>query len=62
MWIARDEDESLWIYDTKPIKGDNEWVIANTTGGCCKIGDGDLDEFDGVKWKDDEPKELILKQ
>ena len=28
----------------------------------CHIGDGDLDEFDGVKWKDDEPKELILKQ
>ena len=60
MWIARDEDESLWIYDTKPIKGDTGWVMANTTGGCSVV-DSELDGFEEVKWEDEEPRELIIK-
>lgn len=60
MWIARDEDESLWIYDTKPIKGATGWVIANTTGRCCEI-DGNLDGFEDIKWEDENPRELVLK-
>lgn len=61
MYVVRDKDKSLWLYDTKPIKGDTEWVIDNTTGGYCRIDDYDLDGFEDVKWEDDEPKELILK-
>lgn len=61
MYVARDKDRRLWLYDTKPIKGDTGWVIANTTGGCCRIDDGDLDGFEDVKWEDEEPREIILK-
>lgn len=60
MWIARDEDGSLWLYNTKPEKGDKAWILTNTTGGCCKI-DEELDGFEDVKWEDEEPRELILK-
>lgn len=68
MWIARDKNGSLWLYDTKPIKGDVRWIMANTTGGCCKIEDDDYfpiriwkGVFLEVKWEDEEPRELILK-
>lgn len=60
MWIARDKDGSLWLHDTKPEKGINEWVIPNSTGGACEI-DSDIEGFEDVKWEDEEPRELILK-
>ena len=60
MWIARDENGLVYIYDTKPLKDEHEWVIPNSIGGCCII-DSELDSFEGVKWEDEEPRELILK-
>lgn len=59
MWIARDKDDSLWLYDTKPTKGIYAWEIPES-GNACEIGDY-LDGFGEVKWSDEEPRELILK-
>lgn len=61
MWIARDKNGSLWLYDTKPVKDSREWVIPNTCGGYCKILESNLDVFEEIMWEDDEPRELILK-
>ena len=27
LWIARNEDGSLWMFDDKPIKIENFWVV-----------------------------------
>lgn len=60
MWVARDENGLVYIYDTKPAKDKHQWVIPNSTGGCSII-DSELDDFKEVKWEDEEPRELILK-
>lgn len=55
MWIARDENGSLFIYEEKPRKYKNKWESTNG-----KIeGIFELDyAFPEVKWEDEEPKEL----
>ena len=60
MWLARDEDGLVYIYDAKPAKDKHEWVIPNSTGGYSVI-DSELDGFEEVKWSDPEPRELVLK-
>ena len=60
MWLARDMNDDLCIYDTKPIKDKYEWIIPNCTGGYCII-DEELGAFPEIKWSDEEPRELILK-
>ena len=60
MWIARDEDGLVYIYDTKPAKDKHGWVIPNSTGGYSVI-DSELDGFKEVQWSDEEPRELVLK-
>lgn len=31
MWIARDKDRTLWLYESKPDKKDKlEWMTSNT--------------------------------
>ena len=59
MWIARDEDYALYLYEEKPIKGADAWV-ANpaTTGGFSAI---DTKFFPEVTWNDGEPREIVLK-
>ena len=59
MWIARDMNGSLWLYDTKPTKGIYGWS-PDDTGRCCEI-DGNLDGFEDIKWEDENPRELVLK-
>ena len=61
MWIARDENGLVHIYDTKPVKDNYEWAIPNSTGGCFVV-DPELDGFEEVRWEDPEPTELILKK
>ena len=61
MWIARDEDGLVCIYDTKPVKDKHEWVIPNSTGGYSVI-DAEMDGFADIQWEDSEPTELILKR
>lgn len=59
MWIARDKNGLVWIFDTKPVKDRHEWILPNGTGHYSAIDE--LDSFEGVKWEDEEPRELILK-
>ena len=60
MWLARDMNGGLYIYDTKPLKDKYGWIIPNCTGGRCII-DSELEAFPEVKWSDEEPRELVLK-
>ena len=56
MWIARDKDGSLWLYEQKPIGKDNQrWLIVPNS----KNERIDDDWFPEIKWEDDEPTELI---
>lgn len=55
MWIARDKDGLIHLYEKKPIKTvygwhSNGWIIS-----------GPSYDFPEIKWKDEEPRELILK-
>lgn len=58
MWIARDADGSLWIYEDKPIgKNSQRWIMKPNS----KNERIDDDWFPEVKWSDPEPRELVLK-
>ena len=60
MWIARDADESLWLYEKKPIGKDScRWLLSPYS----KNERLELDEdwFPEILWEDEEPKELRLK-
>ena len=56
MWIARDEDGDLWLYEKKPLKQHGYWACIS---GDCQILD--LNLFPEVKCSDQEPRELVLK-
>lgn len=62
MWLARDADGELYMYDVKPVKKEDlgvwgfEWEAPQ--GDSCEI---DSDMFPEVKWSDEEPRELVLK-
>lgn len=55
MWIARDKDWTLFLYETKPTKGSRSWKCE---GRYYSIS---MDLFPEVKWEDEEPYEIILK-
>lgn len=57
MWIARDKDGSLWLHKTKPYKLDDYWYNEGDVSDIAL----EKDWFPEVKWKDEEPRELILK-
>jgi hypothetical protein len=55
MWIARDEDGLLHIFENKPIKTLYVWYAP--------CGGTSLPSylFHEIKWSDEEPRELVLK-
>lgn len=57
MWIARNRNGELGIFEEKPIKTSFVWVSDN--GVWDILSDDSL--FQEVKWSDSEPRELILK-
>lgn len=57
MWIARDSNGTLWIFDEKPLKTTDIWKCFS--GNCQVLNDDDW--FPDVLWEDEEPRELILK-
>ena len=63
MWLARDKDGRLIIYNTKPIKYDNlgAWGDINQNIKYMVLDDSKYDLFPEVKWSDKEPRELVLK-
>lgn len=58
-WIARDENDALYAFKTKPRKGGYAW---NYGGGVLLLVDenarGVIPIFDGIRWEDDEPVRL----
>ena len=57
MWIARDRDGSLWLYEDKPIRDEDRWVCKSNLG-CAEIVEYCL--FSKVTWENS-PLELIIK-
>lgn len=60
MWIARDKDDCLFLYKSKPIKNlelnSLQWETAYLDA---LILDPDL--FPSVKWEDNEPTKVIIR-
>lgn len=58
-WIARDENDALYAFKTKPRKGGDAW---NYGGGVLLLVDenarGVIPIFDIIRWEDDEPVRL----
>ena len=54
VWIARDEDGSLWAYPTTPFREDDMWFCDEP------ITQLDSSLFPSVKWEDDEPTEAYI--
>lgn len=58
MWIARDEDKSLWLFKEKPIRGENnKWGVLKRNGYVGELID--IDSFQELEWED-EPIEVEL--
>lgn len=57
MWIARNSDGSLRLYEDKPIKGIILWYDGWFNGGYPIKSN----LFPEVTWNDDEPREIVLK-
>jgi len=60
MWIARDKDGSLWIYEDKPIRDEVKWVCKHKShlGFFSEIVE--FPPFSNVTWENS-PQELIIK-
>ena len=59
MWIARDKDGSLWLYEDKPEMDEDRWVPQNNS----YLGFAEVDEFrpfSKLTWENS-PLELIIK-
>ena len=55
MWIARDEDQSLWLFEFKPFRKNHVWH--STDSDFMKLSDFTL--FPNLKWED-EPIEVEI--
>lgn len=56
MYLARDKDGSLWLYEEKPLKQNDNWLCVS--GDCQML---DINVFPEIKWENNEPLELIPK-
>lgn len=57
LWVARNEDGSLFMFDSKPIKSEKgSWFIE----GCEHAWELPETWFNSVKWEDEEPRRLSL--
>lgn len=57
LWVARDEDGSLFMFDSKPSKNEKgSWFIE----GCEHAWELPETWFNSVKWEDEEPRRLSL--
>lgn len=63
MWIARDRDGSLWLYEDKPVRGKDTWECnENSPIKYSEIEELNCDfrPFSEVTWENS-PLELIIK-
>lgn len=54
MWVARDKDNSLYLYNTKPYKRGTIW---ETDNACMYVSEN---LFPEIKWEDEEPLEVEI--
>lgn len=57
MWVVRDKDGRLYMYDAKPAKFSKIWADMNLGTRYCSLLP---DFFPSVKWEDAEPTEVVL--
>lgn len=58
MWLARDKDEELYLFSEKPSKREEFWLMSSATTTVIQLPS---ELFPEVKWEDEEPKEIVLK-
>lgn len=59
-YIARDKDESLYLYDKVPYKKETLWGSSDDTDTLCKLDNDDF--FPDVSWADEKPKVLTIEE
>lgn len=60
IWIARDKNGSLWVYEAKPWRGqDGKFKLDQHDSGYMKVNDNSL--YPEVTWENS-PKELTVKE
>lgn len=58
MWLARDKDGELYLFSEKPSKREEFWLMSRGTITVIQLPS---ELFPEVKWEDEEPKEIVLK-
>lgn len=60
-YVARDKNETLWLYFGKPIRKENEFGAYNILRSSCYFKDLGLnaDDYKDLRWED-EPVEVFL--
>ena len=58
LWIARDKSGRLYLFQEKPVKGNNVWK--NKSDSLCDYSSLPEDMFPEVKWEDEEPIEIMI--
>ena len=61
MWIARDKDGSLWLFDSKPIRGKDVWLCDDTNNPDGFINIDDFQSPEGEVTWENSPLELTIK-
>lgn len=59
MWVVRDNDGGLYLYENKPIKRYLKWTGSGKNGVLEGI-EIDCNLLPGVNWTDDEPTEIEI--
>lgn len=56
MWLARNKDNSLYLYENKPKKTKDKWKDTEES----VLLSNSEEIFPEVKWEDKEPKKLVF--
>lgn len=59
LYVARDKDESLYLFKHKPVKNDELWYLTTNTMEYFELNPN---LFPNVKWEDEEPLAVVLQQ
>lgn len=60
MWVARDKNNKLYVYQNKPIKSVDEWKLSYGNGKIHMLSISN-ELFPSVKWEDKEPTRVVLR-
>lgn len=55
-WIAKDMDDTTWLFLSKPIRGKAQWL----TSACRYLYRLDNSDYPDIKWADKEPTEVEI--